>query len=739
MLKNKLGQKVSIGSILGIVLSITFFFMSVSPSKADNSHQMMEDQNYGLKNAPSNLGLDPDMFTVPDLSTYGVNRNFAALMNEEGRSPNPKAIRMTSTPKQSSAIWSNINNNYIAINKKQTMSMWLYFGPTKHEDGSPLGDGMAFVIQKSPDGTNAFAHSSRNPGNGQSLGVWGVDDDTTNNDPNVLAKTAIQNSWALEFDTFVDNNSDYGSGADFDNGISGQHIAYNFPAQGSTYVHEYNGNGNYFNMNHQDLRQATLTDGKWHHLAISWDPIHFDINYEFNDRNKDGSPGTNPIKATIKDVKAADFGGYDNLADKKLIWGFTATTGTYYEPNLIAFESIPSSVEGDIIPTIHDDTQNKDIGKNGSVNSGDNLSFKYELDYESGRDDWKNIEAKMVLPTNVTYNPTNDPNHTIGYITYDDGSDVEPIPASEWKLDDKGKLVLDHKLLKNLSGNDKPDQATIIINGQANNVDADTAVASVSAQMDSDTIIKDVDMLPFVIKKSKPINLSLDKNNITVGLNKDANITGTVSYTDTTIPVVNSKVDVYATLNGTALDKFSMNDTDEAGRLNFNIPASKLTEPSNTLTVYVMDSDGNKSTVSTEVIAKSGGLNLKVSNYSFGNINQIPTSMLIPRKGAWNIEVDDSRENGSTPWTLSAETAGLYDGKTQFNGNVVYKNSDGVEQAINNGMVLIANGNKTQAGEQITNVGQAWNDSEGLMLRVNGLTTKGEYSGQMNWNLSDTI
>ena len=166
-----------------------------------------------------------------------------------------------------------------------------------------------------------------------------------------------------------------------------------------------------------------------------------------------------------------------------------------------------------------------------------------------------------------------------------------------------------------------------------------------------------------------------------------------------------------------------------------------MTEDSNTLNVYVQDSNGNRSTTSSVIISKKGDLSLKVENYSFGAVNQIPTSVLIPRKGLWNIIINDSREDGiKTPWTLSAQTDGLYNGATKFNGNVIYKNSNGNEKSISGeSYVAIATAHKTQDGEQDTNIGQLWNNSEGLMLRTNGITTSGNYSGQMNWVLSDTV
>lgn len=117
----------------------------------------------------------------------------------------------------------------------------------------------------------------------------------------------------------------------------------------------------------------------------------------------------------------------------------------------------------------------------------------------------------------------------------------------------------------------------------------------------------------------------------------------------------------------------------------------------------------------------------------------IRLEVLIPRSGPWSITVADSRDDGTkTPWTLTAQNDGLYNGSTKFNGDVVYKDSNGDEQVLANN-VQIATGFKTQTGEQDTSINKKWNATDGLMLQTNGLTTAGNYSGQMNWILSDTI
>ena len=738
---------------VAIFMGIEGFFNSSVNVKAASAASALAEQNAGLSTAPDNLGLDSTLFTKGDFSDYktssgGTVNNLASLMSATG-SPfgDLRAIRMTYNTNQAAAIWSNVGGgNYIDITKKQTLSMWLYFGPKTHTSTGDFGDGMAFVLQNSSLGVKDFSHKGTTLGAGETLGVWGLDNDNSVDSPKTIADTAIQDSWALEFDTTANTAGDPGGADGFDQGISGQHIAYGYPHDPTTYIRGgtppktglfgSTSGGYYYTQHHTGTVPVMLHDGQWHHLTISWDPTTSQATYSFNDKNPDGSKGTNPITETTDPIKPTEFGV---VPDNHLRWGFTATTGDSYEANLIAFESIPSSVEGDATATIKDETQNKDVKDGDSVNSNDQLAINYNLTYDSGRDSWDNIVADLNLPSGVTY--TADSNGNIGKITYSDGS-TKDIKSSFLS----GTSVNGYPVDKSLSSTG-PTSATITINGVAKAVSSDTTVASTRSKIDSDTLIKDVDSPSFTIKKSKPINLSLDKSNVSVSPDKDVGITGTVSYTDGTA-VTNSAVSVYAKLKDndtgmeTTLDTFPLSSDDASGKLNFSIPADKLTGTTNDLEVYVMDKDGNKSTTSTEVISKTGALSLTVNKgYNFSNVNQVTASHLITRSGNWDITVNDGRQvSQDNVWHLSADTDGLKSGDTPFNGEMVYKDNNGDEQSLmGDNLVDIANGVKTQDGEQTTSVSKAWNSGTGIFLRSNGLMTAGKYTGEINWTLSDTL
>ncbi|WP_338215750.1 lectin-like domain-containing protein [Companilactobacillus muriivasis] len=742
------------------------FDIQIMGVNAATSDSVLQEQKDGLTTAPNNLGLGSglsssnasnQLFVAGDLSGYtdsnGTAKNWATLMDSGGSTFTDKmrAIRMTFAKNQAASIWSNVDQgNYIDITKKQTLSMWLYFGPSQHIDSSDgFGDGMAFVMQNSDEGIKAFSHKGTSIGVGETLGAWGVDNDKNIDNTDSIASTAIPDSWALEFDTYENNSTASGSSSSFDIGYPNQHIAYGYPAEPTTYTRMGSGGiffkNYYYTQKHLGYKAVTLHDGKWHHLTISWNPNTFEATYSFNDKNPDPeeSKGANPITVTTEPLLKKEFA---DLSSGKLRWGFTATTGANYEANLVAFESIPSSVEADTTSTIRDNTQNKDVNKGDYVNSNDNLTVNYNLKYDSGKDVWKNIVADLKLPSNLTYTP--DANGDIGTVTYNDGTkelikaDTSFTPETE-----ENDASIHYELERNLDSSTRGSisSAVISINGVTKSVGSDTNVASVRSKIDSDNLLTNIDTPAFNIKKSKPINLNLDNSTMSVGTDEDANITGTVSYTDGST-VTNSDVSVYAKLKGngtnsdTDLSTTTLSDSDSSGKLNFKVPADKLNEQSNTLEVYVMDKYGNLSNTSKVIIAKDGSLSLTVNNdYKFKNMNQISASRLISRSGDWDITVNDSREvSAANTWKLSVSTGGLYNGGTPFNGDIVYLSSGGIESTMNDNDVDIANGVKTQVGEQDTDISKSWNSTSGIFLRSKGLSPAGKYSGVINWTLSDT-
>ncbi|WP_125760739.1 lectin-like domain-containing protein [Companilactobacillus hulinensis] len=411
-----------------ILFGFFVFLLNLPSIEAKAASATDNDYISAMNGAPQGLNLD-DIFvpgTFKDNVSTVVDVDNAYVTDTD-------AVRLTYAKDQLGAIWST-DSNYFDLNKDQTMSMWMYFGGTKDP-----GDGMAFVLQNDDNGTGAIStFSSKNilgqtvktPTGGETLGVWAADMDGSLKDTEKFATTAIQKSWALEFDTYLNTSDNYqaaGNGGAFDVQVAdaGQHIAANYPGDASSYYtvsKNYDLLGvikGYINyMNHGSLiSNVGLTNGSWHHLTMNWNATSKVMRYRFDDMNSDGSENPDALTSSFT-IDTDVF----KSSDGHVRWGFTGATGKKYENNLVIFESIPDLVNATITPSVYDITQKREIADGDAVTSKDELKVSYNLDYESGRRDWKNIVANIKLP-GIAPDP-DDTSNDIENINYDDTAEI---------------------------------------------------------------------------------------------------------------------------------------------------------------------------------------------------------------------------------------------------------------------------------------------------------------------------
>lgn len=374
-----------------------------------------------------------------------------------------QAVLLTTGPKQLGTIWTK-DIAKMNMGEDQTASMWMYFG-----SGYSKGDGMAFVIQNGDYNASAIDNSDKATpvaAKGETLGVWGLDANNQYKSSKELAATAIQDSWALEFDTFDNRLPDGRQAPDSDqnwnsyflnpvshanqfdlNMPSGYpHIASNYPGDPNTYkivtknlnwsVTQHHGGSlwgwdtseprsatyNYATMVHQqpitnDFLLLWNRDGKWKHLTLDWrapsaGSTEGQMTYTFNDKDPDTGEkiAEAPSRTVPIDISKLRLG-----ADKRVRWGFTGSTGALYENNLVVFEKVPGLVDVDAKAQLVDKSQaNKVIDDpKARVYTGDRMVLKYHLNYKSGRDSWQKIQSKLHLPAGIAFNSAT--------VTYDDG------------------------------------------------------------------------------------------------------------------------------------------------------------------------------------------------------------------------------------------------------------------------------------------------------------------------------
>lgn len=674
-----------------------------------------------ITTAPNGLDQLDKLFTLPGTFADGVTNAASIQTVTNPSSPNTEAIQVNNAKRQMGGVWSN-DNNRIDLNKDTTLSMWLYFGDSK----SKAGDGLAFVMQNDPNGTAAASSFTKQSIIGETMGVWGVDDDKTRTDSADIAATAIQNSWALEFDTYSNTSSSYsdaGSGSAFDVGIKGQHMATGYPGLADTYISKKVtqllwADRYLFTQAHTNpVPSLSLTDAAWHHLVLKWDAGSKTMTYTLNDVNPDGSANANPITRS-EVIDTAQFHSNDGLVR----WGFVGTNGSNAGNSLVVFEQISQltiDVGADV--KVYDKTKDREVTTGSKVKAKDELEYTYNVNYLDGHIDWDRITAKLDLPKAVTFSEAS--------ITYADGK-TQLLTAPE-----AGAESIEYSLGYPLYATNPT--ATITLKGTADSVKVNTQTTATEALFDNGEYAAKTTAPDYLITVDQPLSLYIQKQEYTIDNGSDLTISGLVFGEDSE-QLTNSWISVHSNLNGTDLDPFWLSDDDESGLVRIALKSEQLHVGDNTLDVYVMDKDENISnTVHVKIHVTSGSLGFKTvsSTSNFSAITLDGQAQTSQREDNWELVVADDRGKGSS-WQLQA-SAGVFTNEAgrQLPGQVVYKNGD-QSTVINGSGTVIDNHESTSDADEYDVTGK-WTKETGLLFETNAAATPGAYSGKITWTLSN--
>ncbi len=684
------------------------------------------------KKLPNGLPDADKLFTLGTIPGTFNNSSFGAT----GTSVVP-IILTTEQAGVYGSVWSKASaGNYFDITKAQTMSMWLYFG-NRFENA---GNGMAFVLQNDKHKTEAFSLNSNGKGEGgETLGVWGT---TPGVDGiSAIAKRAIQNSWALEFDSHKDTpvNNQWAANANFDNGLTfpsnglSDHIASAYPGQPATYT-PFNGSFMSLMMNHSGVvmlgdeftgNDRYLSNGKWRHLSIHWDPIAKQITYTFNDKAFDepGLPDGAPTGQAITRTVPVDPTVFLATQDSKILWGFTGTTWNKVENNLVIFESMPAFVAGDVTAQIKDVVQNRVLNEDDTVHVGDTLAVNYQLHYNSGSEDWGSILATLRLPQQVSY--------TSGKVTYQNGQqdsiDLQNLTENEIKVALKQNL--------NLNNN----TATLELVGTVESVTTDTEVAATTSHFAGRRLITDATTPAFKIERPELGIMEQTPNPMALKIGEDGFISGKIQYRDNH-EVVNQQQTLYTKLNDGALVSRNVQETSQiAGTFNINIAHQALHVGTNVLEVYLKDQTGLKSNVITYLINVIGVLELEpMADLYFQQGFSSQAHQIIQRQDNWMIKVIDSRAPGLN-WHIQAQATKLLQDQTVLNGELIYVADSGQITPLSDTPISVGHGVKSGLGVQTTDLTTQWQPTTGILLRTSDYNEPGTYQGTITWTAVNSL
>lgn len=700
---------------LGWLVGLGLLVIGGTVSRAD------ADYDQALKTAPQGISLD-NIF-VPGTTS---NNQAAVVSTTNPAITGTQAAKVNNGKKQFGALWSTADNVF-DLTENQSASMWLYFGNT----GKKAADGMAFVMHNDESGLAATPKFGKNV-SGETLGVWGVDTDKKQTTADKLATTAIQNSWALEFDTHLNTSTNYGNTGDadsFDVGIAGPHIANNYPAAVSSYQMVKTSTllpiysvGYYATQTHAGLLKGDYTmlaNGAWHHLSLDWRADTQQMTYTFDDKN----PVSGTVQTGLQATAKLDLNEIDPQNTGKVRWGFTGATGDSYENNLVVVEEVPGLVDAQATATLTDTTTGKVVHDGDSIKGQDAIKLVYDLAYLRGKQDWQDVQAQLQIPDQLTVDT--------GKITYADGTTATVDLAG---LTNNQVTV---KLAQALSADNAA--ATISLTGTANNLKAPVTVESAASTFSAVNGVVTADTPTFTLNPTLELYAaSLSGSSVQVEANEDAVMKGLVVVPEG-VDLTNPDMTVHTTLNGKSRPDFQMTAGDDpsSGRFDVTVAAADLQSGQNTLITTVSDPYGNVSNAVKFTITVSRQLLFQTvaDKSSFEDTTLTGTHQRVKRTLDWQVDILDTREAGAK-WSLQVTSTPFTNQAGQeLAGTLSYYDGDD-RTPIGATPITISQGEAKDA-DVVTNVVDDWDEESGLLLEVNSAALSGKYASTVTWLLND--
>ncbi|MCT3574033.1 lectin-like domain-containing protein [Levilactobacillus brevis] len=705
------------------------------------------DYKKALETAPLGIVMNQDDSVVTTEKTNNDNKSRAEVVNGNNPdTPEAQVVSMTRHLSEYASVWSKRGSEF-NLNEPQTASMWLYFGNQRGKSG----EGMAFSLHNDSRSINAMPELDEYgsvPGEG--LGIWASDVDRYQSKLTELAKTAMQNAWAVEFDTHA--NVEKGKYAaqkvnSFDVLVSKhiEHIASNYAAKPETYE-QYKDSGwfgsghtpannmnYYYGMLHQGLiddgirgQTKFLSNGEWRHVTFKWQPANHEndsygqMTYIFDDKDpKTGEKLTGQQQTVDVNVNLID---PDRTG--KARWGFTGTTSSGQASNqFVVFEKAPDLIDGKTTTTLKNLTRKKEVKAGDEVFAKDKLELSYQFNYQDGQQaNWANIQSYLKLPTDIDYDKAE--------VTYGNGQ-VQNI-----SLDDRQgqsiNVFLAEKLNKDVA------TASIRFTGRAAAVKDRREVASTTSKYTSNVMIGELTTPDFVINPSQKLTLTVTSDqHLSLPVNESTTITGQVDLDNAASLAHDEPIWVHVTING-KVQKEPVKVAED-GTFKVTLQANQLQKGNNVIEV-VATSGELRSNAEEVTISCSGCLELTApSDVSFELKQLTGQRQELKRGDGWELSVQDTRGAGSK-WRLSVKAATfINEAGDHLLGKPVYATREG-KLPIEKEMTPIVTHETTKKQEKNHNVygvTDDWDHQTGMFLSIDSGATAGNYQGELTWSLDD--
>lgn len=768
--------------IIGVVVAAT---MGLLQSPVAQAATPIDSVPQGIP-----VGGQPYFDMPTKLGNTGQN-NFAKIVNvpDSANHLPMDAVQLTTqgTHDAGGAIWS--KEPSFDLSKNQTFSMWIY---SSADVTTKAGEGMAFVLHNNSKG-NQFS------GTGEALGVWGADPMSTKGGTDIIAGQAIPNSWALEFDTELNNMDpaakwgagstlgllsswdlsanqpsafDSGQALGYDNttgnttsqGLTGEHISSGYPADGSTYEADkgYGKNGflstkqqyYYYKQTHSGLitdgNGTLLSDRAWHHVTLNYTAPATGstvgtMDYRFNDKNPTtgAKQSSNGYVITNLDISKLGLTG----SNSKVYWGMTGSTGQTWssdsvdkddgtQNSLVAFEHVPGQANGSATAKLTDTTDNRVVASGDTIKGGDAVKLDYTVNYDSGDADWTNVMAQLHVPKGIQV--------TAGKVTAADGSSNQNIDMSNLK----GAATTGQSIEESVGSLGSSNQtATITLTGKMLNDKAYSVSDTTSNFVGSGTMASaSVGRFSSTVQDLPAFSLIPDQTTIHVNKGETPVVTGRIERGDG-LPIISSNIQMFGWLVNketgvnTKIKTITLDDKDNpASGFKYTAVPEIGTFAPGSYELKLQAVDGKNGYIEDVT------LTIIIGDVDFGSTSGDLTyaadltgsDQIVSRSDPnWSFDIADTAKKG-TSWQLYAKASALTSKTSVLDGELVYSDGQNSQPKPLSAKTLITD-HSSDGTTNPFNIAGGWTDQSGILLKVNGGAVQGDYKGTITWTLENSM
>lgn len=687
-----------------------------------------EDMQAAVKTAPNGMTLS-SLF-----NTNGID--FSATQLVDGLVTKQSIAQITNDniqprAEQIGAFWSQAQGETAAkidLTQNTRWSFWMYFGNKR----TNLSSGMAFVLQNDDEATSAIA----NAGKGQSLGVWGGDVNGYLS-ADGLAKRAVQNSWALEFDTTVNNSPSVGAGSYYDHDSipsQGPHIASGYPAQAATYKQNGTKNRYYYSLNHHRPQlMAHPADGHWRHVTIDWQAKGSRLSYAFNDQD----PQTRQTKRPeVKDSLAIDLTKLSpdgRTPAKSATWGITGSTGRRNSANqLVVLDETPRQLRfatSAKTMVLQPTAAKRQLKEGDTVIAGEKLQYDLQAIDERPTQRGSLTTVTALLPTASAIKRLN------GEFSQGGATPLYTFNQNEL-LADRVETRLSQRVFTTAQPN-----LQFLLNTEVQAMDRDTYVPPRKVVFAGPDHFVEVKSVGYTVKRKLDLQLkNLGEDTLSFEKGEDVELKAQLTngrrpltaemLKESQIQVnVNKMTFTFKQLNG------SWQGTQ--GEFRLKVPNWALKEKTNQIQIEATNRQDKAEPLKVAATQHSGDLAFETvpCHCSFkGELTG--AKQMITRDKGWQLQVRDDRGTGSS-WKLQLSVSKSFTTTSgnQLSGDMVYC-CDGTTKTLGTEPTVIEQ-QTTKQDDEVTDVAGHWGAKEGVLMAVDGDAVAGEYQGELLWQLTD--